>query len=120
MPGTHAATSRQGERDAVLGCAVAMACSVTFVVFVGLPVHVDAWEVPGAFQGLWQLGFVLGAFLGPVAAGVAASLSGTVLWSRGEDLTRRARQLHWTTVGLSVLLIVAYVASSGPLRTWLD
>jgi len=120
MPGTQAATPRQAEQDAVLCCAVAVACSLAFLVFVALPVHVDALEIPVALEGLWPLGLLVGAFLGPVAAGLAAVISGSVLRARGPGLTRRARRLHWSTITVSTVLLVAYVASSSALRTWLD
>jgi hypothetical protein len=120
MPGAQAATVAQGGHDAVLSCAVAMACGLAFLVFVALPLRVDAFEIPVAVEGLWRIGFVVGAFLGPVAAGLAAFVSGSVLRDRGPALTWRARRLHCSTITLSTVLLVAYVANSSALRTWLD
>lgn len=120
MRQVQAATTRQADRDAVLGSAVAVACGVAFLVFVALPVHVAGLEVPAALDGLWVAGFLVGAFLGPVAAGLAAFVSGSALLSRGPALTRRARRLHVSTIALSTVLLLAYVASAGALRTWLD
>ena len=120
MPGAEAATPRQAEHDAMLSCAVAMACSMFFLVFVALPVRVDALEIPVALEGLWRMGFLVGAFLGPVAAGLAAFVSGSELRARGPALTRRARRLHCSTITLSTVLLVAYLANSSALRTWLD
>ncbi len=120
MSRAQALTPRQAEHDALLTCAVAMACSVAFVVFVALPVHVDSREIPVALEGLWPLGFLVGAFLGPVAAGLAAFVSGSVLRAREPTLTRRARRLHWITIAVSTVLLAVYVANSSALRTWLD
>ena len=104
----------------MLSCAVAVACSLAFLMFVALPVHVDALEIPVALEGLWQMGFLVGAFLGPVAAGLAAFLSGVALGARGPGLTQRARRVHCGTITVSTVLLVAYVANSSALRTWLD
>jgi hypothetical protein len=120
MPRPQAATSHQAENDALLTCAVALACGLAFVVFVAIPVHADALEVPVALAGLWPLGFLVGAFLGPVAAGLAAFVSLSALWARGPALTQRARRLHLSTIALSTILLVAYISSSGALQTWLD
>ena len=117
---TTTTTTRQAEHDALLTCAVAVACTLSFLVFVALPVHVDALEVPVALEGLWPLGFLFGAILGPVAAGLAAFVSGSVLRDRGAALTRRARRLHCSTIALSTALLAAYVANSSALQTWLD
>ena len=113
-------TPREQERDAALGCAVAIACSLAFVVFVALPVHVDGLELPVALEGIWQVGFLVGAFLGPVGAGLAAFVGASALVSRGPDLTRTARRLHATTLAVCVALLVAYVANASALRVWLD
>jgi hypothetical protein len=120
MSRAQAATPRQAEHDALLTCAVVLACSLAFLVFVALPVHVDALEIPVALEGVWPLGFLVGAFLGPVAAGLAAFVSGSVLRSQGPALTRRARRLHCGTIALSTVLLAAYIANSSALRTWLD
>ena len=120
MPAEQALTPRQAERDAVLACAVATVCSLAFLAFVALPIHADAAEVPAALEGLWSLGFLVGAFLAPVAAGLAAFVSGSVLRVRRSTLTARARRLHWSTIALSTALLVAYVGSASALRTWLD
>lgn len=120
MPHAQAATPRQAEHDAVLGGAVALGCSLAFFVFVALPVHADTLQIPAALDGVWFAGFLVGAFLGPVAAGLAAFASGSALWARGPSLTQRTRRLHVGTIAVSVVLLVAYVASSAALRTWLD
>ncbi|MFW5474883.1 hypothetical protein ACOCJ5_16350 [Knoellia sp. CPCC 206450] len=120
MASARAATSRQAEHDAVLGCAVAVTCGLAFLIFVAVPVRVGALEVPVALEWLWHVGFLVGAFLGPVGAGLAAYASGVALWTGGPDLTRRARWLHRSTVTMSVVLLVAYVANASALRLWLD
>ncbi|MGG5257104.1 hypothetical protein [Phycicoccus avicenniae] len=111
-----ARVDRQAERDAGLGLAVAGLSASAFVVLVALPLHVDA----ATFVGAGPLGFVLGAVLAPVAAGLAACSSGAALSSSWSDLTRRARCLHVTTIAVGAVLAAGYVASSGALRTWLD
>ncbi|MFC7491238.1 MULTISPECIES: hypothetical protein [unclassified Knoellia] len=120
MPRAQASTAREAEHDAELCCAVAVACSLAFLVFVALPVHADALEIPVALEGLWPVGLLVGAFLGPVAAALAAFASASVLWGHGPRLTQRARRLHCSTIMVSTVLLVAYVASSSALRTWLD
>jgi hypothetical protein len=120
MPGEQTPTPREAEHDAILTCAVATACSLAFLVFVALPLHADALEIPVALEGLWPIGVLAGAFLGPVAAGLSAFISGTVLLARGPTLTRRAWALHWSTIALSTVFLVAYIANSSALRTWLD
>lgn len=120
MPTDQAWTPRQAERDAVLTCAVATVCAVAFLAFVALPIRSDAVEVPAALEGPGPLGFLVGALIAPVAAGLAAFVSGSALQARRSTLTLRARLLHWSTIALSTALLVAYVASSSALRTWLD
>lgn len=120
MRQAQAVTSRPADRDAVLGCVVAVACGLAFLVFVALPVHLADLEVPAALEGLWFVGLLVGAFLGPVATGLAAFASGSALLHRGPALPRRARRLHVSTLVVSAALLVAYVASAGALRTWLD
>lgn len=120
MARAQGATTRQAELDAELCCAVTVACSLAFLVFVVVPVHGDALELPVALEGLWPVGFLVGAFLGPVAAGLAAFISASALRARGAGLTRRARHLHWSTILVSTMLLVGYVVSSSALRTWLD
>ncbi|MDT0214916.1 hypothetical protein Q9R29_13560 [Rothia sp. ARF10] len=120
MASARVSTSRQAEHDAALGCAVAVACGLAFLTFVAVPVRVEALEVPVAFEGLWQVGFLVGAFLGPVGAGLAAFASVRALWAREPDLSSRVRWLHRSTVTVSVVLLVAYVANASALRVWLD
>ena len=120
MPGEQALTPRQAERDAVLACAVATVCCLAFLAFVAVPIHADAVEVPDALEGLSPLGFLVGAVFAPLAAGLAAFVSGSGLRARRSTLTQRARRLHWSTIALSTVLLVAYVGSSSALQTWLD
>lgn len=120
MAGERARAPREAEGDALLTCVVAATCGLGFLVFVALPVQADPVDVPVALEAVWTVGFLVGAFLGPVAAGLAAFISASVLGARGSMLTRRARILHWGTIGLSAGLLVTYVASSAALRTWLD
>ena len=118
--GQHPSTTRQGELDAVLTFAVATGCAVAFVAFVAGPVHVRTLDIPLALEGIWQVGMLVGAFLGPVAAGVAAYISACSLYARAPGLTPGARRLHYSTIGVSLGLLVAYVANAGALRVWLD
>ena len=120
VPSEQAWTPRQKERDAVLTCAVAALCALAFVTFLALPIDSDAVEIPATLQVLGPLAFLFGALLAPVAAGLAAFVSGSALQARRSTLTRRARRLHWTTIALSTTLLLAYVASSSALRTWTD
>ncbi|GAA2164135.1 hypothetical protein [Humibacillus xanthopallidus] len=120
MPAEQALTPRQAERDAVLTCAVAAVSTVAFLAFVALPIHADALETPAAVDGPSPLGFLIGALFAPVAAGLAAFVSGAALRARRPTLTPRARRLHWSTIVLSTALLVAYASDSSALRTWLD
>ncbi|SDO70034.1 hypothetical protein SAMN04489867_0356 [Pedococcus dokdonensis] len=120
MPRVQVATASPAERDAVLTCAVAVVCAVAFLVFVGVPVHSGTLAVPEALEAVWVVGLLVGAFLGPVAGGLAAFVSGAALVAGGPALTQRARRLHWSTIAVSALLLVAYVSHSHALQTWLD
>lgn len=120
MPAEQALTPRQDERDALLSCAVATVCSLAFWAFVARPIHADAMEAPGTLDDLSPLGFLVGALLAPVAAGLAAFVSGSVLRAHRSTLTPRARWLHWSTIALTTALLVAYVGSTSALRTWVD
>jgi hypothetical protein len=120
MSAERALTPRQAERDALLSCAVATVCSLAFLALVALPIHADAVEDPGTLDDLSPLGFLVGALLAPLAAGLAAFVSGSVLRARKSTLTLRARRLHWSAIALSTALLVAFVGHAGALRTGLD
>jgi len=98
--------AEQDASDARLALGVAAFCAIGLPTFVLLPFTAGEEWLPPGVDLLWMLAGVFVVVLGPLAAGLAGWASLVALWTRGDVLATRMRQLHL----LTLLLVATYAA----------